>query len=107
MRKLALVLILAGAALLADGQAPADATSFSAARYEWSGGIGELTIVGQAGQPWAVATSSGDMVGSGVVTPQVTTVTVPNTGFGPDGAILHVGIGGAVLSVVDPNWAWD
>ena len=85
----------------------AKASSPIAARYEWSGGIGELTIIGNPGTPFAAATATGDLVASGHIGGSGASFTVPNTGFGTDGAILHVGVGGDVLSLSDPDWAWQ
>lgn len=107
MRTLALVVLLLALPLLLDSSQVANANAFNAVRYEWSADSGELTLVGAPGSPFAASTSTGDLVASGHLSGEAMSIAVPNTGIGPDGAVLHVGLGGTVFSVTDPEWAWE
>jgi hypothetical protein len=116
MRKILALALVLGLAVLVGGVAGAagDGSGTGGAasgpigvRYDWIGGVGEVSIIGSPGMLFQAYDSFGQPVAEGVLPDSYFSAPAGNSGVGPDGVVLYVVVGGGIVAVTDPDWEWN
>ena len=112
MRKFLTYALLLGAAIAISGVVGADEPpgtpgTATAVLCDWQGGCGSLALSGAPGEAYQVFDATGLPVGMGLLEDGTASLSVGNTGVGPDGVLYFVQVGDEALSVTDPDWEWN
>ncbi|MDA1194322.1 MAG: hypothetical protein O2894_03990 [Planctomycetota bacterium] len=104
---LALAIAIAGLATASSAGIDYASATASGVSYTWHGDVGELTVVGEPGTPYAAYDANGALMGAGALREARVSFVVGSAGVGPGGVVIYVVVDGDVVAVTDPDWNWD